>query len=171
MMKIIKLQNNKECVVDAADYEELSKYRWFARMSDGGKWYVARNWKYGENHIFMHRQILNTPQGLYTDHINGNGLDNRRANLRVVTTAQNMANKSKQSNGLYSRYKGVTWNKQRRKWQVQVKAKTVGRFDSEIEAALKYNEVAKEVFGEYAKLNDMPGGETQDVIEVTSDDA
>jgi hypothetical protein len=103
--------------------------------------------------IRMHQQILGIT-GI--DHINGNGLDNRRCNLRSATNSQNQANRRKQKN-TSSIYKGVTWNKHAKKWLSQVKFNYegiyLGLFISEIDAAIAYNAKAKELFGEYARIN------------------
>jgi len=107
----------------------------------------------------MHRQIINPPKHLVVDHINHHGFDNRKANLRPATRAQNSLNrpyifKRKDSP---SKYKGVTWHKHKKKWQVQIcfggKHKTVGYFDDEIEAAKAYDEAAKYYHKEFAVLN------------------
>lgn len=92
------------------------------------------------------------------DHVNGIKDDNEIKNLREITVSQNAMNQKKQEN-CSSQYKGVTWNKKQEKWQVSIcknqKAKYLGLFNTEKEAALIYNKNAKEIFGEYAKLNDV----------------
>ncbi len=88
------------------------------------------------------------------DHVNGNGADNRRANLRIATRSQNGANRGPQKNNT-SGYKGVSRDKQR--WQASITVMGVchriGGFDTPEEAAVAYDIRAREVFGEYAKLN------------------
>lgn len=94
-MKIIPLTQGLITVVDDADYEELSKFKWCAAKSGGGKWYakrgVRRNGKV-EN-VYMHREILNCRNGYEVDHDNGWSLDNRRGNLKEVTKAENLKNR------------------------------------------------------------------------------
>jgi len=107
--------------------------------------------------IKMHRQILKIKDKLFVDHINGDGLDNRKANLRAATALQNSWNMKKVGIKTSSRYKGVIWNKQVKKWSVQMnvyrKSRFLGYFDNEVEAAKTYDEAAKKYFGEFAMLN------------------
>lgn len=106
--------------------------------------------------IYIHRAIMRPPPNMYIDHKNGNPLDNRRSNLRIVDQTHNNAN-FRVSRGGTSKYKGVSWCKQQKQWRCRVKlyGKEVfsKRFDSEIDAAKAYNKFAKEIFGEYAYLN------------------
>ncbi len=104
----------------------------------------------------MHRAILNAPKGLLVDHIDGNGLNNRKSNLRLCTFAQNAHNSRPRRNSS-SRYKGVCWHKVKKKWTVSIykggKRTYLGYYDDEIEAALAYDRKATELFGEFAYLN------------------
>lgn len=106
----------------------------------------------------MHRVIMNAPPHLQVDHINHDTLDNRKHNLRLVTPPQNRLNSCKQERSL-SQFKGVTWNKRKKKWVTQIsfnrKRRFAGYFDNEIDAALAYNQKAQELFGEYALLNQI----------------
>jgi hypothetical protein len=101
----------------------------------------------------MHRVILNTPDGMKTDHINNDKLDNRRCNLRVCTDAQNMRNRGKQANNT-SGYKGVFWSIPAGRWRAQIrlnrKSIHLGLFYSKEEAYEKYKKAEKEYFGEFA---------------------
>ena len=105
----------------------------------------------------MHRVILNTPMGMDTDHINGNGLDNRRCNLRICTHAENISNQRKYSNTMLSKFKGVSWDKSRNRWIVYIgvhpKRIFLGRFKTEIDAAIAYDNAARKYFGEFACTN------------------
>ena len=99
---------------------------------------------------------MNAPAGLVVDHIDGNGLNNRKSNLRVCTQAQNSLNSRPRRNSS-SRYKGVSFYKRDKIWQAQIfynfRTINIGRFDDEIEAALAYDRKAAELFGEFAYLN------------------
>lgn len=106
----------------------------------------------------MHREIIIPPYPLVVDHINHNGLDNRKANLRPATKSQNTINKPyKKKKGAHSKYRGVTWQKSINKWQAQIRAKgnprVIGYFEDEIEAAKAYDAAAKKHHGEFAVLN------------------
>jgi hypothetical protein len=159
MVKRIPLNQGKICLVDDEDYDWVKKLNLHAIYN--GTWYVRCDIK--SKHFMLHRLILNATKGVKVDHISGNGLDNRRCNLRPVTPSQNNMNRVKSTiiNGrtCTSVYKGVSWNKPINKWIVHIKingkARHVGCFTSEIDAAKAYNEEAKKVFGEYAKLNEV----------------
>jgi len=106
----------------------------------------------------MHRVIINAPKHLLVDHINHSGLDNRKANLRTATCAQNNVNRaSYKTKNSPSKYKGVYWSKRDKKWQVQIcynyKCRTIGLFDNEFQAAKAYDEAAKKYHKEFAVLN------------------
>jgi len=157
MAKHIGLTQGKFAIVDDADYEWLSQHKWYA--AQGSSTYYARRMLYGkaeQKEIRMHRAILKPPPGMESDHINGDGLDNRRCNLRTVTRSQNSMNRRNQMN-CSSRHKGVSWDSRDCKWRVQIKidgrGQRLGYFDDEQEAARIYNQAAKRLFGEFARLN------------------
>lgn len=154
-MKRIKLTQGKYAIVDDEDFERLNYYNWsLGKTGNTKKEYAKISIK--RKTIKMHRLIMNTPQGMDTDHINGNGLDNRKSNLRICTQSQNEANKGLQKNNT-SGFKGVQWNKQYKKWSAKInknkKSFYVGYFTDKKEAAKAYNTKAKELFGEFARLN------------------
>jgi hypothetical protein len=101
--------------------------------------------------------ILDPPDHLFVDHINHNGLDNRKANLRTATRRQNSYNRIHFRKNPYSKYKGVSFKKRTKKWNVQIRydgqSRFIGSFDSEIEAAKAYDKDAKKHHGEFAVLN------------------
>ena len=123
----------------------------------------ASVWLDGKN-VYLHRYVLSRMLGREltsadkADHINGNGLDNRRCNIRLCEHRQNMWNQGSRKN-TSSIYKGVTFFKRDGSWQAKIapNGKTIhlGYFQTEAEAAQAYNEKAKEIFGEFAKLNDL----------------
>ena len=102
----------------------------------------------------MHRVILSLEQGdSAVDHKNGDGLDNRKTNLRLATPSQNNMNKLGRR-GSTSKYKGVSLcGGGSKKWRARIKHDSLGRFENEVEAALAYDEKAQQIFGEFAKLN------------------
>jgi hypothetical protein len=160
----IRLTQGKYAIVDPEDYERLNRYKWCALRRKNG-YYAGRTASVHSRHrgryILMHRAIIEAPYPLVVDHINRNGLDNRKANLRAVTQAQNVLNgvHKKRANS-HSRYRGVSWHGGRDKWAVQIchngKHKTIGYFKDEIDAAKAYDEAAKKYHKGFAVLNFPP---------------
>jgi len=151
-VRYIPLTQGKFAIVDAADYERVSQYKWHLSRQ-GSNLYAHR--KPRGHTVPMHRFIMNPPKGMVVDHIDGNGLNNRRCNLRICTQRQNVHNS--RPSGEASAYKGVRWDKSRQRWIAAIYDGTrhihVGRFDDEAEAARAYDRKALELFGEYAYLN------------------
>ena len=157
MVKKIKL-NKGFTVVDDADYKRFNQYNWY--LNAGG--YVIRtitvgDWRDGKRKsILLHRLINNTPDGVCTDHANGDKLDNRRSNLRDATRRQNSINKRVCSH-TSSKYKGVHRLKANGRWQsyinVEGKLRHLGTFKKERDAALAYNAASKKFHGKFSKLN------------------
>ena len=152
----IPLSGGYFALVDAEDYERVSRFAWKAsvrKRKDGtvAKVYAQRSRRDGGSPM-MHRTILGYDGPKMVDHINGDGLDNRKANLRIATRSQNMAN---QQIGLAntSGRKGVTWHRGDRKWQAQIKVSGkmfyVGSFACIDEAKAAYDVAAKKHFAEY----------------------
>jgi len=146
-------------ILDPLTFYRLNSYHW---TIDGKKnsIYAVRNVipPYGERKIVrMHREIMNAPKGLFVDHRNNNGLDNRMENLRLATHAQNMQNRGKTRLKTSSQFIGVHLDKRGNNWKVQInhqgKAIFIGRFDNEIDAAKAYDRAAIKYHGEFAKLN------------------
>lgn len=118
--------------------------------------YAARGWKIaGKRHREKMHQLI-CPNAEEVDHINGNGLDNRRSNLRPSTRMQNARNQGPKSNNK-SGYRGVCWDKARGKWKAEIgknnKNCFIGRYDTKEDAARAYDKAAKEWGGEFVKLN------------------
>ena len=154
-MKEIPLTQVYVALVDDEDDEWLSNWKWFAARNRSSAPAVAvRN----ENKrvVYMHRQIMNTPAEMVTDHINHNTLDNRRCNLRVCTNSENCTNQTKRL-GTSSKYLGVTWREDRSKWEVNFRLKSknkyLGCFPDEEDAAIAYDEAVTEYRDEYATTN------------------
>jgi hypothetical protein len=157
----IPLTRGKYALVDPADFAPLSEYKWHMVDARGTFYAVRSSGKRGRQKrviIKMHREILKVPDGMFVDHINHNGLDNRRANLRPATQAQNARNRRKvHRDGYHSNYKGLTWYKRQNRWAVRVmvdnKSKFIGYFDNELDAARAYDEAARKYHGDFASLN------------------
>ena len=160
-MKEIELSQGKVALVDDENFEWLNQWKWYASKTgrvENELWYgirmVCNSGK--RRSISMHRVILDAPSGVGVDHINHDGLDNRRANLRFSNQSQNTANSRKQD-GCSSRYKGVCWDKQHQKWRAGImknyKHIFLGLYSDEVETARAYDEAALEAFGEFASLN------------------
>ena len=151
-MREIPLTQGKIALIDDEDYELISQYKWCAHQTFSGHWYAKA--KGGK--ISMHRLLMGAKKGEQIDHVDGKGLDNRRANLRFATQMQNNGNMKKQT-GTSSQYKGVAWDKSRSKWIVHIhrgnKQFFLGRFENEEDAARVYDAAAKEYFGEFAYTN------------------
>lgn len=159
-MKKIPLTQGKYALVDDADYECLKQFNWRIRIT-GRQVYAIRDLpkhKGKRRTMPIQRFLLNAHPPLYIDHINSDGLDNRRSNLRICTKQQNNMNQRPQV-GKSSVYKGVTWRTRDKIWaaQIHINKKTIhlGHFKLETDAARAYNEAAKIYFGEFAKLNDL----------------
>lgn len=155
--KAIALTKGHFTLVDEQDFSELSKYNWFARVYKNGKVYACRKIQVPkETTINIHRQILNAPYDREVDHINGNALDNRRCNIRLVTRSQNNMNKELQSNNT-SGYRGVYWNTRRRRWvaaiQVNGKSKYLGAYSNPYTAHQAYLEGSKLYHGDYGQAS------------------
>lgn len=155
-MKKIPLTQNMEAIVDDEDYAFLSQWKWFCDRGYACRWEYEPGGKGKKKIVYMHRLLNETPKGLFTDHINGNRNDNRKANLRTCTFRQNILNKKKRADSL-QKYKGVHLHGGKYRAQICDRGKriTVGRYESEEEAAIAYNEAALNLFGEFARLNEV----------------
>ena len=159
-MKEIQLSQGKTALVDDADFEYLNQWRWSAYKS-GKTFYAHRKVRInGKNRmISMHRLILGlTNRKLFCDHQNGNGLDNRRENIRIATPSQNQSNKDAMPKST-SKFMGVSFRKDTQKWQAAISYYGnnihLGTFVNEVDAARRYNQAAIKVHREFARLNQV----------------
>ena len=155
-MKQILLTKNQIAIVDDRDYESISQYKWYA-LKGKNSFYACRRCSQQNKNIYMHRLLMNVNDSkIKIDHINRNGLDNRKNNLRICTNSQNQGNRKKRKI-CSSKFKGVCWDKNRKKWIVYIKVNKnkifLGRFDNEIKAAKAYDIAAKKHFGGFARMN------------------
>jgi hypothetical protein len=153
-VRYIALTRGFCALVDAEDYERLNQYKWQVAPATTGQTYYAKRCQRGRL-ILMHREIMKPPKGKFVDHINGNGLDNRRCNLRICDARQNSCNRSKQRGAAY-KYIGVfPCGRNTFKAAVMHKGRTYrdGPFTDEVEAAKARDRLALKHHGPYARLN------------------
>jgi hypothetical protein len=160
-MKQIPLTQGKFALVDDEDFEFLNQWKWCASKSQWG-FYAMRGFRKNKKQIFvlMHRLVAKASIGVQVDHINRNGLDNQKSNLRLVNQFQNNANIgvcSKNTSG----FKGVGWHKGGRKWKAAIsnndKTIHLGLFIDPKLAAAAYDNAAIKLKGEYACTNKSLG--------------
>jgi hypothetical protein len=137
-----------QAVIDTKDFPLVRRHRWgvdvhdqttYACSTQNGKW------------IYLHRFLL--PGFVQVDHKDLDGLNNRRNNLRGADSSQNCANQRKQRGKTSSIYKGVSWKKSRKRYRAKCRGVDIGTFKTEEAAALKYDLVARNTFGPFARLN------------------
>jgi hypothetical protein len=151
-----EMQSTKGFVilVDDKDYIWLSQWKWCANTA---KWpYPIRFERNGRGRIFMHKEIMQPPDDIEVDHIDGNVNNNQRHNLRLCTHSQNMQNIHKNT-AEHSGYKGVCWSKRDKVYRSYIRTtdgwKHLGNFKDELDAAMCYNVAALQYFGEFASIN------------------
>jgi hypothetical protein len=152
----VPLTKDKVAKIDDEDLKLISSYSWRAQQNQDGRWY-AMAWTVYPYFLLMHRIILCVEDWEIVDHIDNDGLNNQRSNLRVATYSQNVHRGIKTSKNCTSLFKGVHFENSREKWKAIIKFEGqsffLGRFDSEVEAAKAYDEKARELYGEFAFQN------------------
>lgn len=158
-MKRIPLTQGKYAIVDDEDYGVLLSYSW-VYSDDRTNEYAHTTLRVGgkKTTVKMHRMIMEAPKGKQVDHMNHNGLDNRKTNLRLCTNSQNQANANVKSNS-GTGIKGVHRRKDNGRWRAHAlrngKRVWLGHFNTAKEAAMAYNNYVKKFDGEFARLNEV----------------
>ena len=173
----VELTQGKRAVIDVEDAKRVIEAGpWCASKDAGDRYYVVRSVQEedGSRHNqYLHRFILGVSDpNVIVDHISGNGLDNRKANLRLATAEENARNVRVETEGRSSRFRGVAWDAEKQAWRARIqvagKARYLGRFPpdvrdgvdwGELAAAKAYDEAAVKYHGEFAALN-KPLGDT-----------
>ena len=168
---LIPLSQGKFAEIDDEDYGLISKYTWSA-SKDCNTWYAVSNTPKGETgkrgHISMHRLIMGFPN-VKVDHWDGDGLNNKRGNLRKASDLENAWNRRARRIEKSSRFKGVKLDTQKKRWACKIcvdgKTYAVQPFDIEQEAAMAYDSMARYYFGEFAKTN-FEGADKKSVYDI-----
>lgn len=157
-MRKIPLTRGLVAIVDDEDYPRLAQHKW-SSSHVRSRTYALREVRDGQR-LYMHREIARPGIGRQVDHVNGDGLDNRRANLRLASGSQNRANTVRRSHNT-SGFKGVSRQKGDRRWRAQITVGGhnlyLGDFAGPREAARAYDQAALKFFGEFARTNAMMG--------------
>ena len=153
MSKSIPLTQGKVAIVDDEDYERVSQFKWCVWRAHNLCYAMRRVPASHPATIWLHRFILDAPRGKHVDHISGDGLDNRRSNLRLCCHAENVRNQRKRKGS--SRFKGVSWHKGTRKWTAKICTAyhriELGYFSSEDDAYAAYCEASAKYHGEFGR--------------------
>lgn len=155
-MRSLPLTKGLVATVDDEDFPALADRKWTAHVAKGKAYAVRKDTVRGR--LWMHREIMRAQPGVEVDHVDGNGLNNQRSNLRLCSRSQNSRAMRPRAG---HRFKGAYYNRQRRKWVAQIQfieagERTnhyLGTFDSEEAAARAYDAAALQHFGEFARLN------------------
>lgn len=157
-MRTIRLTQGKVAMVDDADFDWIMRWKWCA-VKRGLRWYAMRNGPRPERGaIYMHRVLTFAQSGEDVDHINGDGLDNRQENLRRCTRQENMRGRCRKSAGKTSRFRGVSWQAQHKKWRAAIRLrpgvdKHLGLFEDEDAVSRAYTDAVRLHFGAFAGAN------------------
>ena len=156
----VPLTRGKFALIDAEDADTVLAHKWHSEPGRRGTWYAAT--QIAGRYVSLHRLILGEPKGLQVDHRSRDGLDCRRANLRICTARQNQHNAVVSARNI-SGFKGVSFHKLRNKWQAKIRHNGcqchLGYFSSPVDAALAYDEAARGSFKDFARLNFPGNGE------------
>lgn len=152
MQDFIETQEGIRVLIDTEDHPKLSRYKWKVKREGSRQYAVCAKPPFTR----MHRMVLQPKRGEIIDHANGDGLDNRKCNLRICTPSQNMYNRKVNRNNITG-FKGVSIDKKTGLFLAAIqkdrKSIKLGLFDNPFKAAKAYDAAAKEMFGEFANLN------------------
>jgi hypothetical protein len=155
MNKYIQLKHGT-AIIDEQDFDRISQYKWYSFDNDGTGSRCYAICKIRGKTVYMHRMVMGAQDGEYVDHIDGNGLNNSRSNLRFATLSQNNMNQRMRPDNT-SGHKGISWCPDREKYQVYVnidrKRKSLGRYRTLEEAIYVRDQAVKEHYGEFAREN------------------
>lgn len=162
MSKTIQLTQGYETVVDDEDYDWLMEMgKWCSRPHNKRLIYAAKGRRKDDPEkpktIRMHRMVMNVDPDVFVDHINNDGLDNRKENLRICSHRENLRNQRPQNRNATSKYKGVGWHHGSKKWRAYIRINGkdlhLGVFSDELSAAIAYDEAAHKYFNDFARTN------------------
>lgn len=160
-LAFVPLSRGYEAIIDASDIPIVAGKNWHTQLSVNGRAYAVRTVKSGgtKRTIWLHREIIAATPIQMVDHIDGNGLNNRRANLRAATNSENLCNRPRQTNNTSGR-KGVTWSRAAQKWIAQIQSKGqqqyLGLFEDIDAASAAYQAAATRLQGQFA-YGGVPG--------------
>ena len=143
-----------DCPIDLDDYEKVKKHHWGIFISKYGAFYIYSYDRSGEKvrTILLHRYIMDEPEGLIVDHIDGNPLNNRKSNLRICNCEENSQNRAKNKNNT-SGHKGITWSKKDNKWMAYIyyknRFKNLGLYSNFDDAVATREKAEEQYFGEF----------------------
>lgn len=155
-LAFITLTRGHVATIDAEDLHIVQGFHWSARVSRNTVYGQRACWQTGKGRLIrLHREIMRAPANMQVDHISGDGLDNRKANLRLATNAQNACNqgiRTTNSSGL----KGVGWRSDIGKWRacimVDGKQISLGCFDTPVQASLAYERASRQYHGDFGRI-------------------